>query len=60
MELQLIYWCKRLTMGVLTKTPEKRGKESGKWPPSCRRIAPKVLLPGRGCKEGENDTLRQK
>jgi prepilin-type N-terminal cleavage/methylation domain-containing protein len=24
------------------------------------RIAPKVLLPERGCKDGENDTLRQK
>ena len=26
----------------------------------ARRIAPKVLLAGRGCKEGENDALRQK
>jgi hypothetical protein len=24
------------------------------------RIAPKVLLPGRGCKQGRKDTLRQK
>jgi hypothetical protein len=30
-------WCEGLTVGMLTKSPEKRRKEPGKRPPTCRR-----------------------